>query len=162
MNIAQITSFFMEYDFQIVFGVISLFILTYLIYLSHRLNAFFKGADGRTLEKDIKRIKKENETLKYENSEIKKLIIKLMESEKLNIKSVATVKFNPFSQSGHGKQSFATAMLNSLGDGFVLSTLSVRGETHVFLKDVVKFASDQSLTDEESKALEKAKKKLYN
>ena len=140
--------------------VIATLLLGYVLYLHRKIYLFTKGADGKSLEANINSILQENRIIKEENADLKKLAIDIIKKDKSNLKVFATVKFNPFSQSGHGKQSFATAVLNEKGDGFIISTLSVRGETHVFMKDIENFRAG-SLTDEEAQALEKAKEKLY-
>ncbi len=134
----------------------------YAAFLHYKLAQFTKGQDGKSLESKIKQILKENETIFSQNEELKKLALDILKKDKLNLKSFALVKFNPFSESGHGKQSFALAVLNEKGDGVLLSTLSVRGETHVFIKEVSKETQKGNLTEEEFEALEKARNKLYN
>ncbi len=117
------------------------------------------GKDAKSLEGHIEELFKLTDRIKTENSEIKDLTLQIINDDRRSLKSFASVKFNPFSQSGHGKQSFASAVLSKNGEGFILSTLSVRGETHVFWKEVENFKAG-ALTDEEAQALQKAKDKL--
>ncbi len=149
---------------QNAYFILFLFLLTlaavsYAAFLHFRLRKFMQGKEAKSLEDTITSIIKDNEIIKAENDELKKLALQIIQDDKRNLKAFATVKFNPFSQSGHGKQSFATAVLSANGEGFILSTLSVRGETHVFLKEVENFKAG-ALTEEEAQALQNAIEKL--
>ena len=130
-----------------------------LFYVYKKLKLLSRGASGESLESKILKILSDNEVIKNDNSKIKKLLAELIQKDKESLKSAHVVKFNPFSQSGHGKQSYALAVLSESGKGFILSTLSIRGETHVFVKEVENFDA-HALTEEEKEALEKAKEKV--
>ena len=65
------------------------------------------------------------------------------------------VRFNPFEDTG-GNQSFALAMLDGRGDGFVVSSLHARAGTRVYAKAVTAGASEAALSDEEAEALRQA------
>lgn len=80
------------------------------------------------------------------------------ELEQLNrrtIQRIGVVRFNPFPDTG-GDQSFAIALLDSLGTGIVLSSLHSRTETRVFAKQVTGGRSRHQLSDEEQDAIRKA------
>ena len=68
---------------------------------------------------------------------------------------VGLVRFNPFEDTG-GNQSFALALLDGRGDGFVVSSLHSRTGTRVYAKAIAKGASDAALSDEETAALKQA------
>ena len=68
---------------------------------------------------------------------------------------VGLVRFNPFEDTG-GNQSFALAMLDGNGDGFVVSSLHARAGTRLYAKSVSRGASDSALSDEEAEALRQA------
>jgi len=65
---------------------------------------------------------------------------------------VGLVRFNPFEDTG-GNQSFALAMLDGRGDGFVVSSLHARAGTRVYAKAIAAGASEAALSDEESEAV---------
>jgi hypothetical protein len=71
------------------------------------------------------------------------------------IQKVGVVRYNPFSDTG-GDQSFAIALLDSLGNGVVLSSLHSRTDTRVFAKPVQSGRSKFQLSDEEQDAIKKA------
>jgi hypothetical protein len=68
---------------------------------------------------------------------------------------VGLVRFNPFEDTG-GNQSFALALLDGHGDGFVVSSLHSRTGTRVYAKAIAAGASDTALSAEESGALQQA------
>jgi hypothetical protein len=65
---------------------------------------------------------------------------------------IGLVRFNPFEDTG-GNQSFALALLDQAGDGFVISSLHARAGTRVYGKAVAKGTSESNLSAEESEAL---------
>jgi hypothetical protein len=65
---------------------------------------------------------------------------------------VGLVRFNPFEETG-GNQSFALALLDGRGDGFVVSSLHARAGTRVYAKAIIRGASETALSSEESDAL---------
>jgi hypothetical protein len=68
---------------------------------------------------------------------------------------VGLVRFNPFEDTG-GNQSFALAVLDGNGDGFVVSSLHARAGTRLYAKSVSRGASDSALSAEEAEALRQA------
>jgi hypothetical protein len=71
------------------------------------------------------------------------------------VQRVGVVRFNPFEDTG-GQQSFAVALLDSRGSGFVISSLHSRQTTRVYLKQLAEGRSDLQLSDEESEAIRRA------
>jgi hypothetical protein len=65
------------------------------------------------------------------------------------------VRFNPFEDTG-GNQSFALALLDGRGDGFIVSSLHARTGTRLYAKAVTGGTSETALSDEESDALKQA------
>ena len=68
---------------------------------------------------------------------------------------IGLVRYNPFEDTG-GNQSFALAMLDGRGDGFVVSSLHARAGTRVYAKAIAAGSSEAALSDEESAALKQA------
>jgi hypothetical protein len=71
------------------------------------------------------------------------------------IQKVGVVRYNPFNDTG-GDQSFAIALLDSQGNGIVVSSLHSRTDTRVFAKPVQSGRSRYPLSDEEQDAIRKA------
>ena len=65
---------------------------------------------------------------------------------------IGLVRFNPFEDTG-GNQSFALALLDQHGDGFVVSSLHARAGTRVYGKAIARGTSETTLSAEESEAL---------
>ena len=68
---------------------------------------------------------------------------------------VGLVRFNPFEDTG-GNQSFALALLDADGNGWVLSSLHARTGTRLYAKAVRGGRSDGALSDEETAAIKQA------
>ena len=68
---------------------------------------------------------------------------------------VGLVRYNPFEDTG-GNQSFALAMLDANGDGWILSSLHARQGTRYYAKAVKAGRSETSLSDEEQAAIRQA------
>jgi hypothetical protein len=71
------------------------------------------------------------------------------------LQRVGLVRFNPFEDTG-GMQSFALALLDAEGNGWVLSSLHARTGTRVYAKAVHAGRSDGALSDEEAAAIKQA------
>ncbi len=69
--------------------------------------------------------------------------------------SVGLVRFNPFTDMG-GDQSFALAIVDSFGDGFVMSSLHGRTATRMYAKTVKRGIATQTISTEEQAAIEQA------
>lgn len=68
---------------------------------------------------------------------------------------VGLVRYNPFEDTG-GNQSFALAMLDAEGNGWVLSSLHARSGTRIYAKAVTAGRSEGALSDEEAAAIRQA------
>ncbi len=120
-----------------------------------RIRRFMHGSNGKSLEKTIvnvlhkmDQIEKENQTLVQKNTELESRL-------KKSIRSVETVRFNPFADQG-SNQSFATAFINDEKNGVVISTLFARDRTSIFAKPIKNGQSEYELTTEEKAVLEKS------
>ena len=76
----------------------------------------------------------------------------LERDQQSSIGRVGLVRFNPFEDTG-GNQSFALAMLDGHGDGFVVSSLHARAGTRVYAKAIAGGKGESALSDEEGEAL---------
>ncbi len=68
---------------------------------------------------------------------------------------VGLVRYNPFEETG-GNQSFALALLDQEGNGWVLSSLHARSGTRVYAKAIRGGRSDAALSEEETAAIRQA------
>lgn len=67
------------------------------------------------------------------------------------------VRFNPFNDTG-GDQSFCLAIIDTHGNGYILSSIHARTGTRVYAKQIQHGHSSHNLSEEESAALTKANK----
>ncbi len=68
------------------------------------------------------------------------------------IQHVSLVRFNPFDDTG-GNYSFALALADDEGTGVVLCSLHGRGNTRLYAKPIVDWASPMVLSEEEQQAV---------
>jgi HAMP domain-containing protein len=68
---------------------------------------------------------------------------------------VGLVRFNPFEDTG-GNQSFALALLDAAGNGWVLSSLHARSGTRVYAKAIREGRGEAALSEEEAAAIKQA------
>jgi hypothetical protein len=80
---------------------------------------------------------------------------KLESSSPRAFQRMGLVRYNPFEDTG-GNQSFALALLDAEGNGWVLSSLHARSGTRVYAKAIRAGRSDGALSEEESAAIKQA------
>ncbi len=81
---------------------------------------------------------------------------KLRKENKFSVQKVGIVRFNPFSGVG-GDQSFSVALLDGNNDGLVITSLYSREGNRIYGKPIKAGISEYLLSEEEKKAIEKAK-----
>ena len=123
--------------------------------LQRRLRRVMPDGAASTLDQVLERQLDRVETLTKRLDALNKLHHDLEELTHRTIQKVGVVRYNPFADSG-GDQSFAIALLDSLGNGVVISSLHSRSETRVFAKPVQAGHSRYPLSDEEQDAIKKA------
>lgn len=123
--------------------------------LRRRLRRVLPDGEAVTLDEVLERQLERVETLAQRLDALNKLHHELEELTHRTIQKVGVIRYNPFADSG-GDQSFAIALLDSLGNGVVISSLHSRTETRVFAKPVQAGRSRYPLSDEEQEAIKKA------
>ncbi|MDP9280560.1 MAG: DUF4446 family protein [Chloroflexota bacterium] len=109
------------------------------------------GGIDEILDRQLKRV----DSLSERVDALNKLHHELEDLSQRTIQKVAVIRYNPFADTG-GDQSFAIALLDSRGNGVVLSSLHSRTDTRVFAKAVQGGRSRYQLSDEEQDAIKKA------
>ena len=141
-------------------GAIILLLLIWIIRLEVILKKLLGSKNG-SLDQAIDTLRKDAETFK---KHAEKTVEKLEVVDKKLKKTVSgneTVRFNPFKGTGSGSnQSFATALINSDGDGVIISSIYSRDHLSVFSKPLKNLESEYELTPEEKAALQKAKESI--
>jgi hypothetical protein len=120
--------------------------------LGRRLDGLTRDGDGRSLEAIL-------------DAHIEKVVSVGRDVDRLVARSavieadghralqwVGLVRFNPFEDTG-GNQSFALALTDAYGDGFVFSSLHSRTGTRLYAKPVTGGRAEVTLSAEEAEAL---------
>jgi len=120
--------------------------------LRRRLESITRGEDGRNLEAILDAHLEKVFAVARELDELSARSAVLEADTRRAIQRVGLVRFNPFEDTG-GNQSFALALTDAAGDGFVVSSLHARTGTRVYAKAIVAGRSDAALSAEEAEAL---------
>ena len=141
-------------------GAVIFILFVWIIVLQVKLNKLLGSKNG-SLDDAIGSLRKDTDVLKkYAEKNTEKLAV-VDKKLKKTISGNETIRFNPFKGDGSGSnQSFATALINSEGDGVVLSSIYSRDHLSVFSKPVKDMSSEYELTTEEKTALQKAKESI--
>lgn len=136
----------------LVLGLLVLVQARRLVRLGRRLDGLTRGADGRSLEAILDAHLDKVFAVARELDELSARSAVLEATGRKAIQRVGLVRFNPFEDTG-GNQSFALAVTDAGGDGFVVSSLHSRTGTRLYAKPIVAGRSDGALSDEETEAL---------
>ena len=123
--------------------------------LRRRLDGLTRGADGASLGAVLESHVDKIYDVARELDDLSARSAVLEANSRRAIQRVGLVRFNPFEETG-GNQSFALALTDAAGDGFVVSSLHARSGTRLYAKSVVAGRSDAALSAEESEALRQA------
>ena len=144
----------------IIASIVVLPLLFFIIKLEIKLKKLLGSKNG-SLDDAISIIRKDTENLKKYAEKTREELNIINKKLKKTISGNETVRFNPFKGNGSGSnQSFATALVNSEGDGVVISSLYSRDHTSIFSKPIKNLSSEYELTSEEKTALQKAKESI--
>jgi hypothetical protein len=120
--------------------------------LGRRIDSLSRGGDGHSLETLLASNLERTERAGREVAQLASRVAVVEADLQGAVQRVGMVRFNPFEESG-GNQSFALAMLDSQGDGFVISSLHGRSGTRIYGKAVAGGRAETALSTEESEAV---------
>jgi hypothetical protein len=123
--------------------------------LDARLTGLTRDSDGRSLEAVLDAHLDKVYAVSRELDELAARMAVLEGAQRRSFQRVGLVRYNPFEETG-GNQSFALALLNEAGDGWVLSSLHARSGTRVYAKSIKAGGADTGLSEEETAALGQA------
>lgn len=139
-----------------VFGI-WLIVVSIILYREFALfNKLTKGVEVADLKKVLENVLAQGAKNEKEIGEILKRLKRMEEEGHLHIQKVGLVRFNPFKELG-GDHSFSLAVLDGEDSGFIITSLHTRDRTRVYMNKIIKGKGDTELSDEEKKALSKAK-----
>jgi uncharacterized protein DUF4446 len=120
-----------------------------------RLAGLTRGAGGHDLEAVLDAHLDKVYAVARELDELTARAAVLEAAQRRAFQRAGLVRFNPFEETG-GNQSFALALLDAAGNGWVLSSLHARSGTRVYAKAIKAGRADSALSDEESAAIGQA------
>lgn len=123
--------------------------------LDARLAGLTRGSEGRSLEAVLDAHLDKVFAVARELDEVVARQAVLEAAQRRSFQRVGLVRYNPFEETG-GNQSFALALLDATGDGWVLSSLHARSGTRVYAKAIKAGRADTGLSEEETTALSQA------
>ncbi len=123
--------------------------------LEIRLKKFFAGTKARNLEEMIVMVGEKIDKIENSQEKIDEHLITVDDRLNKSIRSIQTVRFNPFIDAG-GNQSFAISFVNDEGNGVIISSLYARDRMSIFAKPVINGKSEFELSSEEKEVLEKS------
>ena len=140
-------------------GAVSALLLVMVLLLARRvgrvdgrLRGITRGEEGQSLE-DV--LGAHLEKVHGLTGEVDRLTARTAALETAGLRAfqrVGLVRYNPFEETG-GNQSFALALLDGEGNGWVLSSLHARAGTRVYAKAIRGGRSDAALSEEETAAI---------
>lgn len=135
-------------------AIVILFV--WVLMTEYRFRKFFAGTKAKNLEDVMIKLGSQMAELKDTQIEINKHLINVDKRLDKSIRSVETIRFNPFLDAG-SNQSFAISFLNDEGNGVVMSSLYARDRMSIFAKPITNGKSEFELSTEEKEVLDKSK-----
>lgn len=132
--------------------VLAILLLRRTTRLDRRLRGLTRGEDGRSLEAILDAHLDKVYAVARELDELAVRAAVLEATQRRALQRIGLVRFNPFEDTG-GNQSFALAVLDAQGNGFVVSSLHARTGTRVYGKTISGGTSESNLSAEEAEAL---------
>jgi hypothetical protein len=123
--------------------------------LAARLEAITRGEEGQSLEAVLDAHVDKVYTVAREVDTLAARTAILEAAERKALARVGLVRFNPFEDTG-GNQSFALAVMDANGDGWITSSLHTRTATRVYAKGITGGKPEAQLSTEENEALRQA------
>ena len=120
--------------------------------LARRLDAMTRGANGRSLEGTLEAHVDKVYAVARELDSIEARTAILEGAQRRAFQRIGLVRFNPFEDTG-GNQSFALALLDAQGNGFVISSLHARAGTRIYGKALSGGRAETALSTEETEAV---------
>ena len=120
--------------------------------LGDRLDGMTRGSDGHSLEAALSTNLQRTEVLGREVDHLAARSAVIEADLRTALQKVGFVRFNPFEETG-GNQSFALALMDAEGNGFVISSLHARAGTRIYGKALVAGRAETARSAEETEAV---------
>ena len=141
----------------LVVGAVALLLAIWLSLRTSRLSrlAAFRPEMPASLQEKVEREGRRLDDLTLRVQDVSGRLPTVEGRSTVSLQKVGIVRFNPYEDTG-GQQSFAIALLDSRGTGFVISSLHSRQATRLYMKQVTEGRSEIALGDEEAEAIKQA------
>jgi hypothetical protein len=136
----------------VVLAILVIVLLRRVASLDRRVSLITSGGDGKSLEDTLEAHIDKVYSVARDVDELESRTSALEKASLDAFSRVGLVRYNPFEDTG-GNQSFALAMLDAHGDGYVISSLHTRTVTRVYGKAIAAGRSEAALSEEEADAL---------
>ncbi|MBI3751810.1 MAG: DUF4446 family protein [Chloroflexi bacterium] len=123
--------------------------------LAGRLDGLTVGSDGASLEAILGQHLERVHGVVRDVNRLEARTVLLERDLRTTLGRVGLVRYNPFEDTG-GALSFALAILDATGTGFVVSSLHARGGTRLYAKPIQAGRSEAALSEEEAEAVKRA------
>ena len=145
------------------FSILSLVLLIVVIIcivklnkLYRRYDIFMRGKDAESLEETILSCIEKVEKVDQMNHILREDIIGLRKNQKITFQKMGMVKYNAFREMS-GDLSFALALLDQENNGFLINSVYGNEGGYSYIKEIKNGESEILLSEDEQKALDKAK-----
>ncbi len=147
---------------MVVFGLAIVVLLLLVVVLARRqaslgqrLRGLTRGEDGGSLEAVLGAHLEKVDGVARGLADVTTRTATLERDGRHAFQRVGLVRYNPFEETG-GNQSFALALLDADGNGWVLSSLHARSGTRIYAKTITAGRSEAALSTEETDAIRQA------
>ena len=138
--------------------VLSIVLIAKQSKMRKRYEAFMQGQEGKSLEEAFNKKFENMDTINKEIDTIQTRLNDIDENLMKTYQKIGIVKYDAFKEVG-GTLSFVLALLTKENDGFLINSMhSNREGCFTYIKEVKKGEVFVTLSDEETQALEEAKK----
>lgn len=127
--------------------------------LKKRLDQFFLGKDGATLEQDILKLFDDNQFLRKLEEKDRKDIDTIFKRMQTMYQKMGLVRYDAFNQMG-GQLSYSLALLDENDNGFIINSVHSTEGCYSYSKEIRNGDNSISLSAEETEALAIAKGKI--
>ena len=124
--------------------------------LYRKYDRFMRGKDAESLEDTLLSFLAKTEEVDKMNQILREDIIALRKNQRITYQKMGMVKYNAFREMS-GDLSYAMVLLDQQNNGFVLNSVYAKEGGYSYIKEIINGESKIILSEEEQKALEKAK-----
>lgn len=124
--------------------------------LKKRLNTFMEGKDGESLEETLFSYMDKVQVVERVNQILQQDMTQLKRFQSMTYQKMGMVKYDAFREMS-GELSYALALLDQEENGFIINSVYANEGSYSYIKEIVKGESQIHLSEEEQKALNKAK-----